>query len=152
MHEKLRRALLRLEMATKVKPVIKVSHMLAVTVEHQRWLFRCKQSRADAPFSSLAPARMIDFRVDVCIEAILVRCHQFPTRFRLFFDKAHLDDALDALEAVFPWDDQPDRLAVLVRSDFPVFEVMIQRAYRYAGSDQNIVNTCVVVTAFEDQP
>ncbi len=33
-----------------------------------------------------------------------------------------------------------------------VFEVMIQRAFRYAGSDQNIVDTGVVVTAFQDQP
>jgi len=99
--------------------------MLAVAVEHQCWLFRCEQTGADTPLTGLAPSWVIDFRVHVRIKAILAGSCQFPARFRLFVDETHLDDALDALEPVFPWDDQPDRRAVLVRQDFPVQARMV---------------------------
>src|SRR5437899_1125655 len=63
--------------------------------------------------ASLAPAGMIDLRVDVGVEAVLVgRCH-VPGGARLATGEADLHDRLDALEAVFPGHDEPQRRTVL---------------------------------------
>jgi hypothetical protein len=70
--------------------------------------------RADTPLALLAPARVIDVRVHVSVEAILSRRRFFPACARPSFGEADLDDGLDALEAVLPGYDQPQWRTILV--------------------------------------
>ncbi len=96
-------------------PGVEARHLLAVAVERQRRPALGQQSAlADAPFGRLAPARMIDLRVDVGIEAVLAGVLLLPGDRRLLVGEADAHDRLDALEAVLPRHHQPDRRAVLV--------------------------------------
>ena len=91
-----------------------MSDLRTVAVEHLCRLFARKQPGADAPFSRLTPARMINFGIYVRVETIFVaRCHR-PAGIGHFFDKAHTYDALDTLEAVLPGGYEPNRRAVLI--------------------------------------
>ena len=54
--------------------------LLFIAVEHERGLFAGEKAGSDHAFAFLAPARMIDIRVYVCVEAILVRCKFVPKR------------------------------------------------------------------------
>ena len=75
---------------------------------------------SDPPLRSLAPARMIHGRVHVSMEAVFPRHRRAPRRRRLLIREADSDDRLDALEAVLPGYDQPERRAVLVWQHAPV--------------------------------
>src|SRR5207342_2956767 len=92
-------------------------HLIAIAIEHQRL---AAQELADAAFGRLAPARMVDRRVDVRIEAVFLRRRFLPGIERLLLREPDLDDRLDVLEAVLPWHRQPQRRAVLVRHDLAV--------------------------------
>src|SRR5579864_4384752 len=63
---------------------------------------------------------MIDFRIDVGIEAVLVGVSNIPRAWRLFFHQADLDDRLDALETVLPRHDEPEGCAVLRGKSFAI--------------------------------
>ena len=69
---------------------------------------------ADASFTRLTPARVVDLRVHVGVKAILSRCGQIPAGRGSGFLQANLHDRLDALEAVFPGNHETQRCAVLV--------------------------------------
>src|SRR5690606_34407688 len=74
----------------------------------------------DAPFGLLAPARMVNVRVDVAVEAVLARLQPIPGGRRHALGEADGDDRLDALEAVLPRHHQPQRRAVLLRQRLAV--------------------------------
>ncbi|MNY82853.1 hypothetical protein D3C86_2252070 [compost metagenome] len=59
-------------------------------------------------------------RIDVGIETVFAGVGVFPRRFRLFLDKRNTDDGFDALEAVFPGNDEANGRAILVRQGFAV--------------------------------
>ena len=65
--------LLVLKIRRQVHAGVKARHLIAVAVERKRRPALCEQAVAIAnpPFGLLAPARVIDFRVYVGIEAIL---------------------------------------------------------------------------------
>src|SRR6185295_6755743 len=99
----------------EVEPGIEACHLLAVAVEHQRWPPLHEQSAlADTALGGLAPARMVDVGIDVGIKPILARVLQVPGAGRLLLGEADSDDRLDALKAVLPRHDQPDRRAILI--------------------------------------
>src|SRR6476620_6986912 len=82
---------------------IEAGDLISVAVEHEgRAALHEDAAFADAPFGGLAPARMIDRRVHVGIEAVLAWGLLVPSRRRLLLDQGHADDRLDALETVFP--------------------------------------------------
>src|SRR5690349_509586 len=59
----------KLKIRPQIHPRIKMRDLLTIPVEHQR---RPTSSiRADAAFGCLAPARMVDLRVHVRVEAVL---------------------------------------------------------------------------------
>ena len=70
--------------------------------------------RADVPFGRLTPARVIHFGIHVGKETIFVRRRTGPRRARRPFGEFYRDDGFDALEAVLPGDDEPQRRAVLI--------------------------------------
>src|SRR3546814_21015033 len=57
---------------------------------------------------------MVDGRIDVRVEAVFPGIGILPGRLWFALDQRDLYDRLDALEAVFPRHDEPDRRAVLV--------------------------------------
>jgi hypothetical protein len=73
-----------------------------------------------ANFFRLAPARMIDRRVDVGVEPVLRRHGELPRTDGLLLDHSDLHDRLDALEAVLPRHDEANRRAILIRQHFVV--------------------------------
>src|SRR5690606_33569050 len=95
---------------SQVHAVIEAGHLVRIAVEHQRRTAGGPEETtlADADFARLAPARMVDLRIDVGVEAIFLRLHASPRILRLLFHQRDADDRLDALEAVFPRHDQPD--------------------------------------------
>src|SRR5207245_6184290 len=97
---------------SEVHAGVQARDLVAVAVEHQRL---AHQEFADAALGRLAPARMIDRRVHVRVEAVLVRRLFLPRVQGLLLDELHLHDRLDVLEPVLPGDPQPPRRAVLVR-------------------------------------
>jgi hypothetical protein len=70
--------------------------------------------------ASLAPARVIDFRIDVRVEAVFPGLGHIPACLRLLLDEADAHDALDALEAVFPGHHETNRRAVRIRQRLAV--------------------------------
>src|SRR6266403_2617931 len=98
-----------LEEASKVHSRIKAGDFLRVAVK--------RQSRPTAVFaypslSGLAPAGMIDRRIDVCIKAILARRRHVPRTRRLPLSQSDFDDRLDPFEAVFPGHQQTQRRSI----------------------------------------
>src|SRR5690554_4140716 len=69
----------------QIHALIKRSHLLTVAIEHQSWLaFAAEQAaRADKTLAGLAPAWMIDGRVDVGIKPVLMGRQQIPGGGRL---------------------------------------------------------------------
>ena len=74
----------------------------------------------DAAFGLLAPARMVDGRIDVGEEPVFLRLQRVPGGFRHLLDELDAHDRLDALEPVLPRHDQPQRRAVLLRQRLAV--------------------------------
>lgn len=98
-------------------PGIKPGNLVAVAIVGERW---DTFPGVDHPFRSLGPAWVGDFGIDIGFERILVGGEGFPERGGLFGDKFNFCDALDALVAVFPWDDEPGGCAVLFGHGFAV--------------------------------
>src|SRR4051794_3169571 len=86
--------------------------LFGVAIEGQRWP---ALGFADALLGRLAPARVIDLRVDVGVKAIFVGPVGAPRCLGLAIDQVDLDDRLDPLEPVLPWHHQPNRRTVLWR-------------------------------------
>src|SRR6266542_222379 len=101
----------------EVHSLVQTCHLLTVAVEHERL---SAKKFADAPFAGLAPARMIDFRIDIRVKAVFLGLHHVPRRGRLLLDEAQFDNRLDALKAVLPRHDQAHRGAVLRRQNFAI--------------------------------
>src|SRR5210317_504278 len=110
----------RLEVTPEVQAFVEIRDLFAVPVEHQSGLFAGEYAGTDPPFPCLAPAWVVDLGVHVGVETVLVRLRHVPAGFRASFAKANLYNALDALEAVFPRHNQPDRCAILVGQYFAV--------------------------------
>src|SRR5713101_162460 len=72
------------------------------------------------PFARLTPSGMVDARIDVGKKTILVRSRSGPGGPRRALGEFDADDGFDALEAVLPRNDQPQRSAVLVRQHLAV--------------------------------
>src|SRR5437667_6816102 len=95
----------------QVHPVVQARNFVAIAVEGQGLAL---EELAQAPLSRLAPARMVDGRIYVGVEAVLVGVGQAPGGWRLLFRELDLDDRLDALESVLPRHHQPDGRAILI--------------------------------------
>ena len=63
---------------------------------------------------------MIHLGIDVGIETVFVGLHHVTAARRLLVDETDAHDTLDALEAILPGNDKPDRCAVLVGQDLTV--------------------------------
>src|SRR3546814_4585654 len=86
--------------------------LFAVAVVHARGDAICEQLAGlagDAAFGLLAPARVVDVRVDVAEEAVFRRLQVVPGGFGHLLDELDFHDRLDALEAVLPRHHQPQR-------------------------------------------
>ena len=94
--------------------------MLSIAVKHQCRLLAGKDAGPDAALACLTPAGVVDFRVHVGIKAVFAWLGHIPAGLRAAFSEAHADDALDALEAIFPWYDQANRCPVLVGQGFAI--------------------------------
>src|SRR5438309_6114858 len=119
---------------------VEAGHLLGVAVERQR---RAASDLADPSLRRLAPARMVDRRVHVRVEAVLAGRPEVPRGRRLGLDEADAHDRLDALEPVLPRDDEAERRAVLVRQRLPV---------ESDGEDRERVHRLVDAKAFDVGP
>src|SRR5689334_3330824 len=70
----------RLVVSCEVEPGIEASDLIRVAVEHQRRLSRREQAAAELAFGGLAPARVVDLRIHVRIEPVLLRRGHVPAR------------------------------------------------------------------------
>src|SRR5690606_33662370 len=87
------------EVPSEVHSRVQGGHLVCVAVEHQG---RPLAEFADAPLPCLAPAWVVDVRIDVGIKTILVRGCPFPGRARLVLDEPQAHDGFCTLEAVLP--------------------------------------------------
>src|SRR5690606_35992192 len=89
----------------QIHPRIQRRHLVAIAVEHPRRDAIGEQPVAgacDATLGLLAPAWMVDARIDVAVEAVLAGLQPVPCGRRHALGEADLDDRLDALEPVLP--------------------------------------------------
>src|SRR5439155_23491670 len=86
--------------------------LIAVPVEHEGLP---ATHLGNAPLRRLAPARMVDLRVHVRVEAVLTRGGLVPGGLGLLRGQADLHQGLGALEAILPRYHHAERRAVLVR-------------------------------------
>src|SRR5450432_3183590 len=84
----------------QIQPAVKTRYLGGVAVEGQGGLPRTERIRTNVTFGCLAPPWMIDGRIDIGEEAILVGGGTRPSRARCVFAELNADDGLDALEAV----------------------------------------------------
>src|SRR5262245_7777737 len=75
----------------QIHSLVQARDLLAVAVEHESL---AAEEFADAPLGRLAPSRVINFRVDVGVKAVLLGLHRVPSGRRLLLHKAELDDRL----------------------------------------------------------
>src|SRR5688572_15054479 len=90
---------------------IKRGYLIGVSVEGQRG--NPAEAATDTALRRLRPARMIDGRVHVGVEAVLLRRSVIPRGVRLPVGEADAHDGLGALEAILPRDDEMQRRAIL---------------------------------------
>src|SRR2546427_4455322 len=100
-----------LEEPSQVHPGVEMRDLVRVAVEGEG---RPPRELADPPLGGLAPARVIDGGVYVCVEAVLVRGGRAPRGGWLLGGETDLHDRLDPLEPVLPRHDQPQRCAILI--------------------------------------
>src|SRR5256886_7438787 len=81
---------------------------------------------------------MIDLRVDVGVEPVLLRSRDIPGGGGLSRTEADLHDRLDALEAVLPGHDEAQRRAVLVGQDPAVEPDQDRKSTRLNSSHSQI--------------
>ena len=110
----------RLVVPREIEPRVQAGDLIGVAVEHQCWCPRREQASAELSFARLAPARVIDFRIHVRVEPVLLRRRHVPARERPLVREMDADDRLRALEAVLPRHDDANRRAVLVRQHLAV--------------------------------
>src|SRR4029450_7235214 len=91
-------------------PFVEPGDIFAIAIEKQR---RPSFASSDYLFGRLAPSWLRHFPLDVPPEAILGGLQGFPQAFRALVSEAEAHDRLDGLEAVFPWQGQAQRCAVL---------------------------------------
>src|SRR5258708_14073389 len=96
----------------QIHPAVEAGHLRGVAIEGKGGLPRAECTRADVPFAGLAPSRMVDGRIDVGKKTILIRRRARPGGARRALRQFDADDGLDALEAVIPGNDQPQRPSV----------------------------------------
>src|SRR3954465_10890064 len=94
---------------------IEAGNLVGVAVEGQGGVAAGGEEAtfADPPFARLAPARMVDCGIDVGIKSVLSGIACLPGVERLLVGQRDADDRLDALEALFPRNNEPDRRTVL---------------------------------------
>src|SRR5580765_57719 len=80
----------------QIESRVETLDLLGVAVEHQRLAL---EELADAAFARLAPARVIDVRIDVRVEAVFLRRRVLPGVERLPLGEPDPDDRLRPLEA-----------------------------------------------------
>src|SRR5690606_244974 len=97
---------------SQIHSCVQRSDLFCVAVERQR---RTLEEFADPALARLAPARVIDFRVHIGVEAVLARDRDVPRRCRLTLTEVDLHDRLAALEAVLPRHSLPELGTVLLR-------------------------------------
>src|SRR5438445_10986479 len=88
-----------LEGLAQVHAGVEAGHLLGVAVEGQR---RAAAELTDPSLRRLAPARMVDRRVHVRVEAVLAGRPAVPRGRRPGLDVADARDRLDALEPGLP--------------------------------------------------
>ena len=91
---------------------VEMGHELAIAVIEQG---RHLPAGAELALGRLAPARVVDFRVDVGPEAVLAVADLLPEADRALVGEGEAGDRLDRLEAVFPRHREAERRAVLLR-------------------------------------
>src|SRR5712691_11223576 len=101
----------------QIHSVVEAGDLIAVAVEHESG---AREDFAEAALLGLAPARMIDIRIDVGVETIFRGRVAIPGRRRLLFLEADLCQGLDALIAVLPGNNHANRRAILRRKTFTV--------------------------------
>src|SRR5213592_61419 len=104
----------------QVQAGVQMRDLFFVTVEHERGLFARKEAGPDDSLASLAPAWMIDVRVHIGVEAVLVRCKLIPKGLWLLGHEVDLRQRFGALESVLPRNNEADRCAVLITKRFAV--------------------------------
>src|SRR5688572_27291704 len=102
---------------SQIHPGVQMRDLFSVTIEQER--LACAEL-ADSTLVTLTPTRMADARIYVRIEAVLVRSLNVPSRGRLIGDQSNLHNRLNALEPVFPRDNQANRRAILRRQRLAV--------------------------------
>src|SRR5882724_3275548 len=100
-----------LEALRQVHAGVEAGNLAGVAVEGQGL---AAAELADAALLGLAPARVVDGRVDVRVKAVLAGRVPVPGGRRLLLDEGDLDDGFDALESVLPGHHQAHGRAVLV--------------------------------------
>src|SRR5687767_12324858 len=90
----------RLVVFCQVHPRVQFSHLVAVAVEQDGR--RNLEQSGQPDFLRLAPARMVDGRIDVGVEAVLAGLSALPAIERLLLGEPDLHDRLAVLEPVFP--------------------------------------------------
>src|SRR5262249_34542165 len=83
----------------QIHPRVEGRNLIGIAVEHERL---APAELADAPLGRLAPARMVDRRVHVRVEAVFLGSGLVPGRLRLLGGQADAHDGLGALEPVLP--------------------------------------------------
>src|SRR4030067_1356004 len=96
----------------QVHATVERRDLVGVAIEWQR---RTLSEFAETPLLGLAPARVIDCRVHVCIETVLTRRGLAPAGGRLLLGETDTHDRLAALQPVLPRHHQPQRGAGLIR-------------------------------------
>src|SRR5690606_27496176 len=81
---------------SQIHSCVQRSDLFCIAVERQR---RTLEELADPALARLAPARVIDFRVHMGVEAVLARDRDVPRGCRLTLTEVDLHDRLAALEA-----------------------------------------------------
>src|ERR1700719_902517 len=104
---------------SKIQSCVEAADLFFVAVEFQGWLSTPEEAGTDNALAFLAPAGMVNFRVDVRVETVLTRRRLVPESLRLIDDKVDSDQRFSSLEPIFPRHHQADGRPVLVQQRLP---------------------------------
>src|SRR5262245_13665509 len=116
-HQRLNFAIRELVISAQVHPGVQLRNLVRVTVERQR---RPLEELTDATLACLAPPGMVDIRIDVRVEAVLLSSLLLPGIDRLFVREANINDGFDSLETILPRNYKTKWCAVLIRQWFSI--------------------------------